>query len=349
MHYIHMKKLIPILFFIALFTSPALAQRFYQDWPQIESKTSHAEYSKWAQKNRDSIVQNNIHTAVTYVQQFDKNGNIEGSQLRKEEHYDSIGDIRVLLVYNHKGQFRYKYQYTYSPEGIPTNQKVYNRKGKFVRGWHLTLNSDGLITKREIFAENENNAFRSEELEYNADARIIKKRFFDKKGRTTYTVEYDYYPDGNKQETRTYNKKGKLKNVVKYDCLPTGTLNNGRKADTTTVCNKSVYDADSNRIETYEIIKQNGKVWRSVNTVNKKGQYIAYTYIDPKEKTVYDYTRNYTDKGIVTEFNIQYYGRRSKHWSYRETYEYTNNGRNKISNHYNYKNRLIYKEYTVVY
>ena len=86
-----------------------------------------------------------------------------------------------------------------------------------------------------------------------------------------------------------------------------------------------------------------------MNTVNKKGQYIAYAYIDPKEKTVYDYTRNYTDKGIVTEFNIQYYGRRSKHWSYRETYEYTNNGRNKISNHYNYKNRLIYKEYTVVY
>lgn len=349
MHYIHMKKLIPILFFIALFTTPALAQRFYQDWPQIESKTSHAEYSKWAQKNRDSIVQNNIHTAVTYVQQFDKNGNIEGSQLRKEEHYDSIGDIRILLVYNHKGKFRYKYQYTYSPEGIPTNQKIYDRKGKFLRGWHLTLNNEGLVIKREMFWKNEDKADWGEEIEYNADGKATKRRHFDGKGKTTYTVEYDYYPDGNKQETRTYNKKGKLKNVVKYDCLPTGILNNGRKADTTTVCNKSVYDADSSRIETHEVIQQNGKVWRSVNTVNKKGQYIAYAYIDPKGRTVYDYTRKFDDKGNVTEFEIHHYRRRSRHWSYRETYLNTNDGKYEITSHYNHKNQLIYKEYTVVY
>ena len=349
MHYIHMKKLIPILFFIALFTTPALAQRYYQDWPYLETKASLEGYSKWAQKNRDSILEKGVSTAITYSQQFDEKGNIEGARVRQEDHYDSIGDVRVRLLYSYKGNLHRRYEFTFAPSGIPTDQKIFDRKGKFLRGWHLTLNNDGLVTKREMFWKKEDKTNWGEEIEYNADGRAIKRRHFDEKGRTTYTVEYDYYPDGNKQETRTYNKKGKLKNVVKYDCLPTGILNNGRKADTTTVCNKSIYDADSNRIETNEVIKQNGKVWRSVNTVNKKGQYIAYAYINPKGETVYDYTRKFDDEGNVIEFDIHYYRRRSRHWSYRETYLNTNDGKYEITSHYNHKNQLIYKEYTVVY
>lgn len=344
-----MKKLIPILFFILLFTAPALAQRYYQDWPHIETKTSSEDYIRWAQKIRDSVKEKGVSTTITYYQHFDKNGNIEATSLRDESHYDSIGDLREKLEYSHKGTLLFRTKYTYAPSGIPTDQKIYTRKGKFLRGWHITLNNEGLITKREVFWKNEDKADWSEEIEYNADGKAIKKRHIDEKGRTTYTVEYDYYPDGNKQETRTYNKKGKLENVVKYDCQPTGTLNNGRKADTTTVCNKSVYDADSNRIETHEIIEQNGKVWRSVNTVNKKGQYIGYAYINPKGETVYSYTRKFDDNGWVVEFTINYPSRKKQHLSYRETFVRTNNGKNVTTTHYNYKNSLLFKEYTVMY
>lgn len=344
-----MKKLIPILFFIILFTNTALAQRYYQDWPYLETKASFEDISKRVQKNRDSILEKGVSTAITYSQQFNEKGNIASSRVIKEDLYDSVGDIRLRLIYSYKGNLNYRFEFTYTPSGIPTDQKIYDRKGKFLRGWHLTFNNEGLVIKREMFWKKEDKADWGEEIEYNADGKAIKRRHFDRKGKTTYTVEYDYYPDGNKQETRTYNKKGKLKNVVKYDCLPTGTLNNGRNADTTTVCNKSVYDADSNRIETYEVIQQNGKVSRSVNTINKKGQYIAYAYIDPKGKTVYDYTRKFDNEGNVTEFEIHHYRRRSRHWSYRETYLNTDDGKSEITSHYNYKNQLIYKEYTVMY
>jgi hypothetical protein len=311
-----MKNLFFTLMLLVAFGTTVNAQ--YDYWPYLEKATARADYIKWKQKYRDSITQNHITQAITVKKIFDKKGNISRSVTKSELQFDAKGDIISVIEYDRKGRLKYKLLLTYYDNGIPRTSKKYNAQGNFVRGWEITLDDEGQMVKRTSYWKKEDKIAWGEEFTYNQAGNVIKSHNFDDEGKTYVTVEYDYYNDNSPKETRTYNKKGKLKTVLKYDCQPTGTLANGKKTDTSTVCTKSVYDADSNRIDTRETIKQDGKVWRS--------------------RQAYQYKYAYSPNGKISEF--YYSGYRKMKNGYRDVYTYNDKGEKLSITRYDYKNRL---------
>jgi hypothetical protein len=334
-----MKNLLFTLILLVAFGTTANAQ--YDYWPYLEKAKERKNYIEWRAKFRDSILQNHISYSTTVKKIYNKKGIATRSITKSELQFDAKGDVISAAEYDNKGRLTNKLILTYYDNGIPRTSKRYDAKGNFVRGWEIELNDKGLMTKRTSFWKKEGKIAWGQDFEYNAEGNIIKCRNFDNKNNIYVTVEYDYYNDGSPKETRTYNKKGKLKTVLKYDCQPTGTLANGKKTDTSTVCTKSVYDADSNRIDTREVIMQNGKIWRHITIVNRIGQIIESKSIDTKGRQAYQYKYAYYTDGKIKEFYYSGFKRWQK--GYKDVYTYNENNQRTTTTRYNKSDRILYE------
>lgn len=342
-----MKKLLTFIVLSFLLSNTVFAQ--WHRWKNIEHSQTRKHYTKFQQKQRDSIISNNITKSVRFIKYYNKKGKLKRSIVSTEKYYDSVGDLIQENYYTHKGKLHRTYKYVYNKEGIETSYRSYNAKGKLLRGWDLSFNDKGLMSKATNYWKREGNISWVQTYEYDADSNAIKIQSLNKRNQVTSTAEYEYYEDGQKKEVRRYNKKGKLKSVIKYDCTPTGTLANGRKTDTTTVCRKDNIDEDGNTIYTYETMLQNGKIQRSITKVSADKKHSEITVLNHNGKLIFKRTYTKNEKGNLKETTF-YYPKNSKRNRYiRYTFDWADDNKQLTTSQYGYKNRLIATSTVVSY
>ncbi|HYG15323.1 MAG TPA: hypothetical protein VEC12_06170, partial [Bacteroidia bacterium] len=316
------------------------SQVFYCYAPSSPDDLRH--FLKYQQKDRDSILKNNIKHVISYNKLFNgKKGKLKRSVLASEHVYDEKGDLVSYSEYTNKGKLRYTVKYTYAANGQVSSMRMYGPSGKFKRGWKATFNSAGMVERCDNYWKKEDKLAWGYTCEYNADTLKVKEQHYDDNGNTV-KIERDYYPDKQLKETRTYNKKGKLKRTIKYDCSPMGTTDD--KAKTLSVCSKTSYDADSNRIETKEVTRKN-KVWRDVWKYNRQNQLIEYISINDKGIQQYRYTYKYNEKGQLSELN---FGGKKNRYTFTNVYEYAPGGQRTLIRYQDEKNRVWWEQHVVI-
>lgn len=333
-----MKKLLTFVLFSFLLSNILTAQS--HSWANIHLSQTRKYYIEFQQKQRDSIVKNNISKTVEYVKYYDKKGKLKRNAVSYERFYNILGDLIKENLYTEKGKLYRVKKYGYNTDGIETSYRNYNAKDKLLGGWDLSFNDKGLMSRATLYSKKEGNIAWIQTYEYNADSNAIKIQSRNKKDEITYTTEYEYYEDKQKKEVRSYNKKGKLKSVIKYDCIPTGMVSNGKKADTTTICYKDNIDEDGNTIYTTERMKQNGKIVRSITKISPDKKHSEITFIDHKGR-LSKMTYTFGEDRLLKERTYYFSQNSKRNRLIRYTFNWSNDKKQYTTRQYGYKNRLV--------
>jgi hypothetical protein len=228
--------------------------------------------------------------------------------------YDKKGNCTSAIFYKRNGKLKKQFAFTYTSENLVQSKTMLNGKEKELKRQTTKYNKDSLITesvfyrkgkeiKKNIFAFNDYGQYTNEE--YYKKGKIRSKAitvydstrsmesYFYKKGSPDYQWKwvYAYYEDKSRKSSKIYNSKGEVKYTWNYECKPEGELQIKHK-DTSLICQKIEYDADSNETYTYRKFNEKGKPFKFVVVYTKNKKLLQQSAFHDEEIPIYFFKYN---------------------------------------------------------